>query len=314
MSTSSPHQRTLSHSQIEQWQQCQFRWYLRYVAHAPAAPSEQLILGDAVHAAIAEDGVRRLEWIDRRLGLPALLQVFNEALEKRLAEDDPGKLLAGRVMDLRLRGLAILSVYVEQVQPRYTPCARPEEQFEVAIPDLDGWRFTGIVDARIFAGTGGIPTIVDWKTASRPWPDGAEHQKAQATAYLWAERQRIDAHRAAASRVTFVVFTTTPRSGQLDPAGYTCSAEFRSTIRVPQQLAAYEELVRGTAHDITRRALSPVKSVKTNTGPLCGWCPYLGSCPSGRFWLHSHDRQPAVPVVAGVEARAGDSIGGEATS
>ncbi len=50
--------RTLSHSTIEMFNGCPQRYFLTKIARVPQAPSEHLILGDAVHQAIQADGER----------------------------------------------------------------------------------------------------------------------------------------------------------------------------------------------------------------------------------------------------------------
>lgn len=274
--------RRLSHSQIETWDGCPRKWRLQKIDRVPQAPSEHLIFGDAVHQALEADGERLMAG---KSALPelALIGIFSTALEQRAQQDDPDGLLLDRLPVLRLRGLATLRAYVERVQPHYHPVA-VEASFTLPIPDLDGWEFTGRIDA--VTERNGVSTVVDFKTATKPWAAGAEHSKDQAAAYLWAGD-------GASSRVTFIVFPTVPQSGG---EGYTCPVEYRPTFRSAAHIAAYVDHVRETARRIavaeTRNSF-PVK-----LSPLCAWCPCLGSCPDGMAHLQLTNRKPAVPVVA----------------
>lgn len=280
---------SLSHSQMELWEQCPFRWKLTRLDRIQRAPAEALILGDALHAAIQADGERRLTTIAHgKLGLPVLVAHFGAALDARLAADDPQGFLATRVPLLRLRGLAMLRAYVTRVQPQYVPVA-VEESFALPIPDLaDTWTYTGRIDAR--TERAGVVSIVDFKTSAKLWAPHLEESKDQATAYLWADR--LARRQPRATRVTFIVLSTyTTQTG-----GYGCTPDVRPTTRTTQQITGYARKVAQTARAMQSACETHV--FPTKTGPLCGWCDCLGSCPSGQTWLRTQGRTPAVPVLA----------------
>lgn len=298
---------TLSHSQLETWEQCPARWFHQKIMRYPQAPSDALILGDAVHGAIEEDGKLR------RLGVGgwtqgALYGAFVARLDERLAHDDSHELLsAAKRHEMRLRGQAMLRAYHQGFAPDYHPT-----EVEAAFPDVllependEGEppiRFTGRIDARVdtyrHTLTSGaaettvepIRRIVDFKTASKPWAYGAEHAKPQADAYLWAEARGYER---LASGVLFVVMTTR----QTAEGRWSAGIDLRATTRAPQQLAAYERRVRATGREIAAAKASPTPAFALRTGPLCGWCPSIGHCEEGKQWLRSHGRTPAVPMV-----------------
>lgn len=273
--------RRLSHSQMETWEQCPRKWRLQKVDRVPQSPSEHLIFGDAIHAIIQADGERLMAG---KSALPELGLVarFHVALEKRWHQDDPDGLLSDRMPTLRLRGLATIHAYVERVQPHFHPVA-VESSFTLPVPELDGWEFTGRIDA--VTERNGVSTVVDFKTATKPWSAGAEHGKDQAAAYLWAGD-------GASSRVTFIVFPTVPSGAE----GYTCPVEYRPTFRSAERIAAYVDHVRTVAGQI--EAAQTRNSFPVKLSPLCAWCPCLGSCPDGMAHLQLTNRKPAVPVVA----------------
>lgn len=272
--------RRLSHSQIETWESCPRKWRLQKIDRVPQAPSEHLMFGDAIHQAIQADGERLMAG---KSALPELGLVarFHVALEKRWHQDDPTGMLADRLPTLRLRGLATIHAYVERVQPHFHPVA-VESSFSLPVPELDGWEFTGRIDA--VTERDGTATVVDFKTATKPWALGVEHSKDQAAAYLWASR--VTASRA--GRVTFIVFPSVPTS----EGGYTCPVEYRPTFRTGDHLRAYVDHVRNVARQMETYGIYPSK-----TGPLCAWCPCLGSCADGRNYLRASGRTPAVPML-----------------
>lgn len=281
----------LSHSQLETFEQCARRWELQKVRRVKQAPSEALVLGDAVHQAIETDGRAAIAG-ERRLGIPELVSLFSASLSVRLVADDPHKLLRSRENDLRLRGLALLRAYAEQFQAAYRPeeveAPFPEVTLPSAYSGVPEVRFTGRLDARVGK------TIVDFKTASKVWPEGAEHHKPQALAYLWADRMDRG-EEAAATQVRFVVLTTTQweRRGE---TGYLASVDVRVAQPKAADVVGYGARVQRVAQQISAARRNGV--FMANPGPLCGWCGVLGSCPIGRRWLAERGRTPAVPMVS----------------
>src|SRR5579859_6411699 len=295
MSDKSLSSRTLSHSQMDTFCQCPRRWYLTKIARVPQAPSEHLVFGTAIHAAIEEDG-RRIAAGRLALPLTYLLATFSAALERECVQVDPHGLLAATIPELRVRGIAVLRAYLDAVQPHYSP-TEIEYAFEQPVPNCDGWRFTGRIDALTVHG--GQRTIVDLKTASKPWPAGAEHDKDQATAYLWADMNDFIEMpgEPVTRRVTFITLPTA-RDQSGDGYTYTCTPDFRTTSRSPAQVAHWLTKVRSTVQGIEDALrVGGAQAFVARTGPLCGWCSVLGSCETGQRWLADHGRQPAVPIV-----------------
>jgi RecB family exonuclease len=259
----------LSHSQIEQWEQCQYRWYLSKIQKAPRAPSEILTTGVAFHAALELYGRCQIE------GNPATFAILRErasvTLEEELQKTDPNKLITkSQIGIMYKRILAMITAFGDYVASHFIP-EEVEVDFNVPMSSVS---YTGRIDAI-------TPTaIIDWKTASKNWEPGSEHTKDQATAYLIAKDR---------PRVTFVVFTSPKDAPEL------CTVRTHSTTRTEEQKAAYRLKVSRVAMDI--RQAKETDTFKPGTGPLCGWCDVLGSCESGQKWLSSHGREPAVPVV-----------------
>ena len=270
---------SISHSQLETWGQCPRRYRLSRIDRVPQAPSDNLIFGDAIHQAIEMDGKRLMDG-KPGLSVTALAGVFEAALEYRAAKDDPTGLLTGTLPDLRLRALATLRAYVERVQPHYHPVA-VELPFTLPIPNLDDWQFTGRIDA--ITERDGKTTIVDLKTASKPWARDIEHTKEQATAYQWASGLALP-------RVTFIVFPTVATA-----EGYTCPVEYRPTVRSSAHITAYIEHVRNTVGRIEEAKRSNV--FPASVGPLCAWCSVVSSCEEGQAYLARTGRKIAVPAL-----------------
>lgn len=275
----------LSHSQCETWSQCPLRWHLQRDEGVPQAPSEALILGDAIHQALEADG-RAIMRSGKGYTLLTLQGSFEVALEERLEQDDPDGLIPlARVVEMKHKGGAILRTYVDQLQRMFSPQS-VEESFDVDIPGAPGWKFTGRIDARSTRADG-TEYIIDFKTG-KPWEPGIEHSKPQANAYLWADAQQGGG----SSSVVFCVFAI-----ETDEMGnYRCTLQARTTTRTDDQLAGYVRYLSATVQQMKHAQVSG--EYPARTGPLCGWCGVLGSCDAGQAWLKSKGRKPAIPVVS----------------
>jgi len=283
---------SLSHTQMEVWGQCPRKWALQYAEQVPAAPNEYFMLGRAVHAAFEADGQRHIAGLPP-LASSELLTIFGERLAQEVMQSDPMRLLADRMDSLKVRGISIINAYIQRVQRPYSPVS-VEEQFHVPIAglsrELEGegpWEFAGIVDARTEPTTG--PTIVDFKTSTKPWARGREHQASQASAYLWAEQ--VAQRQLPATRFTFIVFV----SRESTNGGQACEVDVRPTSRTRTHLKTFGSAVRQAVADISHARKSGVFDPRPS--PLCGWCTVLGHCGTGQNWLAEHGRTPSVPVV-----------------
>lgn len=278
----------LSHSQTETWTQCRKRWFLQKVEGAPQAPSEALILGTAVHAAIEADG-RRIMTGETPANIDVLWCDFVGALDEALRNDDPAGLIVDEsYADMKDKGDAMLQAYVRHLQPRYSPLA-VEDSFTVDLHGAPGWRFTGRIDARACMSDGSL-CLIDFKTASKPWERGIEHAKPQASAYLMADSERPPL--AQAQAVVFVVFPVAPDGN----GGYTCVPQFRVTTRTNAQIDAYARSLVTITEQITAARRSG--DFPASTGPLCGGCGVRGSCAEGRAYMARTGRKAWTPEVS----------------
>ncbi len=271
---------SLSHSTMEIVQQCPQRYFLLRIQQVRRAPSASLIVGIAVHAAIEADGIARLT--DSSLALMELQQQFDTTFGAECVIADPDDLLAAQHDRMIRQGHATLEAYFSGVTPYYKPKSI-EQPFSLSIePQLN---FTGRIDAITEPVEHGKikRTIVEFKTASKPWSRGAEHSKPQATAYLMAQ----ELEPAPARRVTFITLPMV--------ADDHASADFRPTHRSTVEIERYRETVSETARQM--RSMQASGDYPVRPGPLCGWCECLGACKPGQHWLRVAQRQPALPVL-----------------
>lgn len=278
---------TLSHSQLETWQTCQARWKYAYLDQLPEVPQEALVLGKAVHASIEADNRTRLA------GQAPLTQEALTALAGQTLEEEAGDLLALRLLAMKARATALLSVYARQVQPLFQPLS-VESAFRFPLPDHSGWFFTGRIDALMQDGTG-QRVIVDYKTANRAWERGKEHRNQQADAYVWALKQ-------AGEEVPVVVFI--PLIASAGPGGYTARMELRKTRRGPQAISAYQSLIGAVIGQMEEASASG--SYPARPGWYCRWCPYQAACPAQTGTTSGLDRT----ATGGTNDNTGRAAGG----
>jgi hypothetical protein len=272
------HMPTISHSSMETWQACPFRWKLEYLDDVPATPQSALVLGRAFHRVIETDNRARIDG-EPPMSLQVLLDNGRLALQTEWLACDPDRLLARLIPDMETRLLAMLSAYSQQVQHRYTPLSVEEWfRFALPIPDVsgtsqenghaqDGWAFTGRMDA-IVQDEEGHRLIVDYKSGKTAWDTGEEHTLPQATAYLWASQmQHQDIE-----HVLFIPIITHRSS-----LGYTATADFRVTTRSRQEIFSYIQRVLRTVQAIV--TAQSTATFPANPGRQCFWCSVAPHCP-----------------------------------
>jgi hypothetical protein len=288
---------TLSHSQVELFRQCPYRWWLLKRKQVSRAPSEALILGQGVHHAIEADLHPRLSG-EPPADLPTLTEYLLSALTQQLAQEDPGELITpARRLWLEQQGRAVLQAYV-RFSPRVHPVA-VEREFLFTHPQDATVSFAGRIDAITEPEDGTQErTIVDWKVTGRRWPPGEEAHRIQAPAYLWAERCMTWSRSA---RVTFVTFP--PKrlgTGSAHEAVPERVVDARPTHPSEDQINRYATLVLSTASSI--RAMDARGNFPVHLSPLCGWCEVRGACARGQEYVANERIVERVPAIA--EARA----------
>jgi RecB family exonuclease len=279
----------LSHSQIEMFAQCPLRWWFAKRAETPRAPSEPLLLGNAIHQAIEAD-IRHKMSDAASIEKADLVDIFATALAQQCEQDDPLHLVSSeRRLVLAQQGRDILDVYCAVVSSRLNPIA-VEVPFEFVHPVDGSIVFRGRIDAvTLSADEPPIRTIIDWKTTQRRWPVGAEHRRQQAAAYRWAEHCM---QWPPSQRVTFVTFP--PREPMKDDAAPRM-VDPRPTSPSDDALRAYAQLVQRTAAQV--RAMDAAHHFPHRASSRCAWCEVRGACQAGQAYLANNGITPRTPTL-----------------
>ena len=151
----------LSPTQIRSFMDCHARWWFKYVLGHPDPPNGNLILGRAVHTALAQNFAQKIETYED-LPVTGVLALFREAwaLECDQVEfrddEDPAQLARA--------GEALVVKYLDEVAPTVEPVA---VEFRVE-GEIGGVRVQGFIDVLDVDGR-----IIDIKTA-RATPGSVE--------------------------------------------------------------------------------------------------------------------------------------------
>lgn len=145
----------LSPSQVRCFMDCQVRWWFKYDLKYPDPPTGKMVLGRAVHAALAQNFAQKIDTYED-LPVPGVRALFRESwdLEREHTEfrddEDPSELAA--------HGETLVAKYMDQLAPLIQPAAvemRVEGQ-------IAGIRVQGWIDLIDMEGQ-----IIDIKTAAR---------------------------------------------------------------------------------------------------------------------------------------------------
>lgn len=199
----------LSLTSLKLFCQCPEKWRRRYIDKEPEPIGGGLILGGAVHAALAQHYGFVLER-GEGIGTEQLLDEFSAAWDNRLndedvdwREDSPG--------ELKDSGAGALRVYHRQIAPAVAPVA-VEREFELAWPGVD-WKLTGFIDLETAGGA-----VCDYKATKRRMSQSDADGDLQADVYCTARRAegdpatRFDFHTLVRNKTPIADIVTTERS------------------------------------------------------------------------------------------------------
>jgi hypothetical protein len=145
----------LSPSQVRSFMDCQVRWWFKYAQKYSDAPTANMALGRAIHAALTSNFAQKIE-THEDLPVTGVLALFREAwaIEREQLEfrDDENPL------ELAACGESLLAKYMDEVAPTIEPAAvEIRVHGEIAGVKVHGWIDLLDVDGR----------IIDIKTAAR---------------------------------------------------------------------------------------------------------------------------------------------------
>jgi putative RecB family exonuclease len=246
---------------------CSLAWAFRYVyKREPESRPASLVFGSAFHGALAFHANRRLQGKD--CATNDYQDVFADLLATNFQADGPPvRFGSGEDLDSLIRqGQAMLGAYLAFLDPE-------EEVVGVGVPfsvpliDASGAPLAkpliGEYDLVVRC-SGGIRTIVDWKTSARRWPKDKADTDLQATCYLWSEQHqgRPD------TQFRFDVVTKTKQP--------TC--EQHETTRTPRDFRQLGETVRILVSVLSDASVRSATVPVGSPVPAPWWSRRSGDC------------------------------------
>lgn len=264
----------LSPSGAAVWKQCQRRWYMRYVENKPEPPGgEPAVMGNFVHDVLERltklPSRKRTVNNTRAIARDVFEELVNQKEWEHLDYDEQG------AKKFREKAWAIIEAYYTQTNPKEVDPIEQEMQVDV---DLDGVPFRGFVDLVERDPKTGEVVITDYKTGKppsrgTPWSEKEREEKMLQPLWYAAAVQEMGEHVPAKARLMY--FTVKENSsGKYTPI----TEEISLDLNEEKIQKAKEELSdRWAAMQKVREA----GGAPPNTGPLCGWCPFVKECPEG---------------------------------
>ncbi len=201
----------LSPSSAATYLSCSAKWYYRKIAKIPDPPTGALTLGSALHAALGENFLQKLD-THEDLAAAGVQAIYNEAWALMVRGEYPGRhgrepSLPTEFRDdedapaLKAMGLALTLKYLGEAAPKIQPVA-------VELPvagKIAGVTVRGYIDLLEEAGD-----VVDIKTAAKKPTEISSDYRMQIATYA-----QLSDHTSGRARVDTLVKTKTPQLIQL---------------------------------------------------------------------------------------------------
>lgn len=269
-----------SYSAISQYMACPLQFFFQRVVGLPRATvSSSLVLGSAVHHALAE--YHRTVLHDEPTKTEDLHRAFVEAWEQREAEARVTYRSGESREECIAQGIALIEVYLREPPPEHI--IGIEQEFIAPVHTSQGEILeTPLVAVADLLTEGNEElTVHEFKTSGRTYSEMEVELSLQATCYVNAV-QEVYGHPPGVE-YTVLVKTRTPKVQRL------------TTVRTDEDLGRLGDVIQQVERAVQAGVFYPVES------PLnCSSCPYRQPC---REWGRPGPTQrPVVPETPGGEA------------
>jgi len=247
-----------SYSQLTQYLRCPLQYYFQRILKLPEPwISSNLVLGSAVHAALAEYH-NRLRFC-RDFSREEIQGTFLEAW-RRQEEQQPVDFKQGldrtKAID---QGVALVELYLNEPPPRNV--VGVEQRFTVPLHNSRGEilekPLVAILD--LVCDDGEELEVVEFKTSGRKYSEAETATSLQVTCYLNAIREKYD--RSASLYYKILVKTKNPQVQEI------------KTERTPADISRLGDLVGVVERAIEAGVFYPIENVMN-----CSGCPFRQPC------------------------------------
>lgn len=247
----------LSPSSVQLWEQCPRKFCEEKMMGRSGGTGEAALLGTFVHLVL--EHLMQLPTEERNVETARMIarSSWEEFAASREWIDWVAETGFVAEQAFRRRGWASVVGYFQMENPATVEVVATERFVSAT---LEGVPVRGIVDRVDRDVFGGI-VIVDYKTGKVPSPWFREPKMRQLNIYA-ALIEEVDGTRPDEGRLLFTSFSET----------------VATSVTAESVWSAVETLKN--AWGSIDRALND-NSFPAKTGPLCGWCPFVGECPAG---------------------------------
>ncbi len=252
-----------SYSSISQYLACPLRFYFQRVLHLPQATvSSNLVLGSAVHAALAR--YHRSVRDDEPTDTAGLHQIFNATWTKRESEAKVSYRDGTTQDDGKAQGINLIELYLKEPPPQNIIGIEQEILAPIHTSRGEILETPLLAVADLITEDNEELTVREFKTSGRAYSELEVETSLQATCYANAVQDAIGL--IPIIEYTVLVKTKTPRIQRL------------TTVRNDQDRARLGDIVENVERAVDAEIFYPVES------PLnCSSCPYRQPC---REWGH----------------------------
>lgn len=236
-----------SYSALSLYESCPRRYRIERVEKRAAPESPALLLGSAVHAAIAAY-LRHLQGENLATDITWAPQAIRAA-EEALAVD--GRTLGG---GLREEAEEIFRAFVGS--HAFDPADIAEVELSERIDLPDGVQFFGVID--LLEVRDGLAVVTDWKTDWAVRGQAEVERDFQLRTYAWM-MSRLYGYEEVVCRLDFVRHP----------------GAVREAFFGPEDIAKTEERILRTIE-----AIQAEKEWRPSPGAHCSWCPWSEDCPA----------------------------------
>ena len=269
-----------SYSAISQYLSCPLRFYFQRVMRLPQqSVSSSLVLGSAVHAALAE--YHRTVQQDVPTDMGKLHRIFAEAWHSRESETRINYRAAESQADLMAQGISLIEVYLQEPPPQNI--IGVERIIIAPIHNSRGeYLETPLVAvADLITESNEELTICEFKTSGRAYSEMEAESSLQPTFYVHAVQETFG--HSAIMEYTVLVKTKKPKVQRL------------TTVRNDEDLGRLGDIVEIIERAIQANVFYPIEN------PLnCSSCPYRQPC---REWRSPENPELMQLNVKSAEAR-----------
>ena len=255
-----------SYSAISQFLSCPLRFYFQRIAKLPQKfVGSSLILGSAVHAALAE--FHRSVQENEPIEIANLHRAIADTWTRRETETRISYREGETQADLMALGIALIELYLKEPPPQNIVAIEQEIIAPIHNSRGDILETPLVAVADLITASGEDLKVCEFKTSGRGYSEMEAETSLQPTCYVNAVQETFG--HPTTVEYTVLIKTKTPRIQRL------------TTVRTDEDLGRLGDIVKNIERAIEAKVFYPVET------PLnCSTCPYRQPC---REWGQSEN-------------------------